>query len=395
MHGLLFFSSEPAMQAGGKVGKEKPIPLWLRQVLERLRQGVKTIEELTRAWSDAQWKQAVELCTESNASELQGFLKHCYEQGKASFPDLYIDFAKTVNWKGKPKGSLVEYITRKNSGDNTEDTESKIPEEFVDKVITPQSRKDWMSNESEKVCYNCGTKFTIRIRRHHCRRCGHNFCDTCSPYRLEAKRTGIGAGILPNARVRVCFTCLQMHHQRQQQQQRMRQTNEVYTKHNAKLDSYRRRVERQEAKERQQKRKTTGRLRSNAKSTALSLPIPETGGDVAPLWNSTAAALAVESEEPVVAAAPQKADSIPRGDFTEYAAARRLHEEYLAQRLTQEAGLAEEWAKLLLLLARRAIGDIQLKVPSLLHSCMDGSFCVCLLATFCISQSLIHTFLLF
>jgi len=45
---------------------------------------------------------------------------------------------------------------------------------FVDKAM-------WDSDSSAAECTNCKTKFTLLKRRHHCRACGHVFCNDCSP----------------------------------------------------------------------------------------------------------------------------------------------------------------------------------------------------------------------
>ena len=40
---------------------------------------------------------------------------------------------------------------------------------------------EWKSNDSTKVCQLCEKKFSLKVRRHHCRRCGGIFCAACSP----------------------------------------------------------------------------------------------------------------------------------------------------------------------------------------------------------------------
>lgn len=59
----------------------------------------------------------------------------------------------------------------------------------------------WWKDEGVGACVQCGTKFTIYERRHHCRNCGKVFCSCCSQYQAEIPRLKI---LQP---VRVCKPC--------------------------------------------------------------------------------------------------------------------------------------------------------------------------------------------
>ena len=59
----------------------------------------------------------------------------------------------------------------------------------------------WVPDEEKLDCEDCGAKFTLLERRHHCRKCGGIFCNTCSDYRLELNELGF------QKPVRVCRTC--------------------------------------------------------------------------------------------------------------------------------------------------------------------------------------------
>lgn len=37
----------------------------------------------------------------------------------------------------------------------------------------------WMPDAAQSACYHCATPFSIFLRRHHCRLCGHIFCADC------------------------------------------------------------------------------------------------------------------------------------------------------------------------------------------------------------------------
>ena len=59
----------------------------------------------------------------------------------------------------------------------------------------------WWRDEGVGSCLDCGIKFTIYERRHHCRSCGRVFCSSCSQYQAEIPRLKI---MQP---VRVCKSC--------------------------------------------------------------------------------------------------------------------------------------------------------------------------------------------
>ncbi|KAL2918785.1 hypothetical protein HK105_201619 [Polyrhizophydium stewartii] len=42
----------------------------------------------------------------------------------------------------------------------------------------------WQHDDDAPACNNCRRKFGFLLRRHHCRRCGHIFCDTCTTRRV-------------------------------------------------------------------------------------------------------------------------------------------------------------------------------------------------------------------
>ena len=52
-----------------------------------------------------------------------------------------------------------------------------------------------------KVCWECKRGFSLTLRRHHCRRCGHCFCDRCSSKQIALPRMAY------RQTVRVCEAC--------------------------------------------------------------------------------------------------------------------------------------------------------------------------------------------
>ncbi|CAI8024450.1 Early endosome antigen 1 [Geodia barretti] len=61
------------------------------------------------------------------------------------------------------------------------------------------SERKWESDRDATACSGCGKKFSVSVRKHHCRSCGHIFCQTCTSH----------STILPSSKkpVRVCNTC--------------------------------------------------------------------------------------------------------------------------------------------------------------------------------------------
>jgi len=75
-----------------------------------------------------------------------------------------------------------------------------------DKSSHMSKRKDrrmyWMDDNYCESCYSCGSKFTLVLRKHHCRICGQIFCGACSNDRITGKFFGYST-----PRVRCCESC--------------------------------------------------------------------------------------------------------------------------------------------------------------------------------------------
>ena len=68
----------------------------------------------------------------------------------------------------------------------------------------------WEKDSARKTCNDCNLRFTIRRRRHHCRRCGRLFCKKCSGEKLKLAQYVSPFGIMENnkdERLRVCDKC--------------------------------------------------------------------------------------------------------------------------------------------------------------------------------------------
>mmetsp|Transcript_39749 Transcript_39749/g.124875 ORF Transcript_39749/g.124875 Transcript_39749/m.124875 type:complete len:598 (-) Transcript_39749:147-1940(-) len=64
----------------------------------------------------------------------------------------------------------------------------------------------WIPDEAVRQCNKCQLGFNLMRRKHHCRRCGHVFCDKCSA-RSSILPSSFGFGQTPQ---RVCDTCFEL-----------------------------------------------------------------------------------------------------------------------------------------------------------------------------------------
>ena len=61
-------------------------------------------------------------------------------------------------------------------------------------------KDDWVPSNAIRACMGCGGKFTMLMRKHHCRLCGQVFCNDCSPLRAAAAM---------HKDLRICHECTQ------------------------------------------------------------------------------------------------------------------------------------------------------------------------------------------
>ena len=61
----------------------------------------------------------------------------------------------------------------------------------------------WIPDETAPKCQECGVKFTVIKRRHHCRACGRVLCSTCCHDKAPLQ-------YMDYKEARVCATCLQL-----------------------------------------------------------------------------------------------------------------------------------------------------------------------------------------
>lgn len=66
-------------------------------------------------------------------------------------------------------------------------------------TTTKVKTRQWKSDDDVKECETCQKAFSVTIRKHHCRNCGHIFCNECS-----SKQAQVASSKKP---VRVCDGC--------------------------------------------------------------------------------------------------------------------------------------------------------------------------------------------
>ncbi|XP_072256903.1 RUN and FYVE domain-containing protein 1 [Pyxicephalus adspersus] len=78
-------------------------------------------------------------------------------------------------------------------------SQSKLKMEDIKEVNKALKGHTWLKDDEATGCKQCNKEFSISRRKHHCRNCGHIFCNTCSSNELS----------LPSypKPVRVCDTC--------------------------------------------------------------------------------------------------------------------------------------------------------------------------------------------
>lgn len=74
------------------------------------------------------------------------------------------------------------------------------------KALRTDAKKDegarsWTKDKECKECSHCNAKFTFLRRRHHCRACGHIYCNDCCENRTELPQFGC------EGPQRVCLAC--------------------------------------------------------------------------------------------------------------------------------------------------------------------------------------------
>eukprot|EP01004_Peranema_trichophorum_P005855 NODE_4699_length_1128_cov_31.211940_g4166_i0.p1 GENE.NODE_4699_length_1128_cov_31.211940_g4166_i0~~NODE_4699_length_1128_cov_31.211940_g4166_i0.p1 ORF type:complete len:306 (+),score=45.90 NODE_4699_length_1128_cov_31.211940_g4166_i0:56-919(+) len=69
----------------------------------------------------------------------------------------------------------------------------------ISPTLSTDLKKHWIPDNESKSCGKCTKEFTTFRRRHHCRKCGHLFCSSCSNHAIQLDGH--------NTFVRVCDSC--------------------------------------------------------------------------------------------------------------------------------------------------------------------------------------------
>ena len=65
-------------------------------------------------------------------------------------------------------------------------------------------KRFWMPDSAVTVCSLCTIRFSVTVRKHHCRLCGQIFCNMCSSANIP------GEVVNQSGYVRACKTCAQL-----------------------------------------------------------------------------------------------------------------------------------------------------------------------------------------
>ncbi|VDN55661.1 unnamed protein product [Dracunculus medinensis] len=108
-----------------------------------------------------------------------------------NFAELSINYEQNAHKLEECEKALEEL------GCNLSESKLKIIE--MQEELLPLSDAQWENDANVENCKRCNIQFSVSKRRHHCRKCGSIFCNSCSSARLK----------LPsNAKpVRVCLPC--------------------------------------------------------------------------------------------------------------------------------------------------------------------------------------------
>ncbi|KAJ3086030.1 Pleckstrin y domain-containing F member 1, partial [Physocladia obscura] len=83
-----------------------------------------------------------------------------------------------------PSGSLLPTATATTTISISPETTTTTPTANAVPVFERSPVGSWQSGETVTVCKSCRKKFTLFIRKHHCRWCGLIFCDSCTTHRV-------------------------------------------------------------------------------------------------------------------------------------------------------------------------------------------------------------------
>ncbi|XP_076051266.1 smad anchor for receptor activation isoform X2 [Oratosquilla oratoria] len=117
-------------------------------------------------------------------------------------------FGNGIEGDGQSRDAVVEDEEEEEEEGAGEEGEGSSSESPSDQATNPVGRfaPYWIPDEEAPHCQECGHKFTVLRRRHHCRACGRVLCAPCCHHRAPLH-------YLDYKEARVCLPCLQLIHE--------------------------------------------------------------------------------------------------------------------------------------------------------------------------------------
>ncbi|OQR83285.1 hypothetical protein ACHHYP_14911 [Achlya hypogyna] len=125
-----------------------------------------------------------------------------------------LESAQGATNKARAKAASVSSSSERASGSHATGDELEA-DDLDEKALAPRDlvftekdllhRSVWVSDAKRNNCFVCRSKFSMFLRKHHCRMCGEVVCKHCE---LSATVTMTSTDVDKVARVPVCLTCL-------------------------------------------------------------------------------------------------------------------------------------------------------------------------------------------
>merc|ERR1711964_208734 len=153
------------------------------------------VKRAAKEWTD--WKNAhpaaYQQQLENEAREDQR-MKADHEQDRQTQVDNLMKQLKEIQNMGPDLVAMMKFNQKDQEDQDSILANVKSPEPNNDPQretkLRPGSQTKWVLDPVRSNCVNerCSKPFTMWVWKHHCRKCGDIFCDTCCPKRF-GKRT--------------------------------------------------------------------------------------------------------------------------------------------------------------------------------------------------------------
>ncbi|KAL3308075.1 hypothetical protein Ciccas_013397 [Cichlidogyrus casuarinus] len=123
-------------------------------------------------------------------------------KGKVQYEHFCVgDTVEESIFKSKTEPKLLE---RQGSSDSTVESVQAVIDTPMLKVVPPV-KQYWLPDKECLCCFECGARFNVLKRKHHCRLCGRIFCQQCSSESIDVRAFGYST---PQ---RACTHCAAVH----------------------------------------------------------------------------------------------------------------------------------------------------------------------------------------